>query len=179
LLVSETALVEPAKKTYRRDYSEEEIERGLVEMVLAGGNYRKAASQLAARGFDMPPDTLWAWKRSTHRERYLETRARLLPRIQEQIAEEAEDLAHDYAEVERSTLLAFASKADTLEAKDAAGAVRNLATAKAINIDKAQLLRGQPTQIVERRSGEEILEQLRRRVRREAAVDSSAEEIKA
>jgi hypothetical protein len=38
-----------------------------------------------------------------------------------------------------------------LAPRDQAGAIRNVSTTKAINVDKAALLRGQPTEIVEHR----------------------------
>ena len=38
-----------------------------------------------------------------------------------------------------------------LEPRDQAGAIRNVSVVKALNVDKAALLRGQPTEIVEHR----------------------------
>ena len=40
---------------------------------------------------------------------------------------------------------------EKLPPRDQPGAIRNISTSKAINIDKAALLRGQPTEIVEHR----------------------------
>ena len=156
----------------QRRYVEEDIERGLTMLALCGGNWRRAGERLREQGFDIPPKTLESWKRQTHTQRYEETRARLLPRIQEKIAAEAEDLAIAYAETERQALEAF--DLSSLSPKDAAGAIRNLATAKAINVDKAQLMRGNPTQIVEKRDAGEILSKLKSRI---GSVDVESEEI--
>jgi hypothetical protein len=60
------------------------------------------------------------------------------------------------------------------------GALRNVETAKAINVDKSALLRGRPTQIVERRDAAELLRKLQATgvvALDLPAVDSTAEEV--
>jgi hypothetical protein len=62
-----------------------------------------------------------------------------------------------------------------LKPAELANALRNVGVSKAINLDKAQLMRGKPTEIVERRDADQLIRTL------QAAgvihVDSDAEEI--
>ena len=68
-----------------------------------------------------------------------------------QIAAECEDTAEQAAELERRMLAKLGKDFEQIAPRDQAGAIRNVSTVKAINVDKAALLRGQPTEIVEHR----------------------------
>ena len=50
-------LVEPPRRKGGR-YSEEDIERGLLEVAICRGNTRRAARQLRAQGIAVPRPTL-------------------------------------------------------------------------------------------------------------------------
>ena len=128
-------------------YSEEMMDRGLLEVALQGGNTRAAHRNLKAVGIDIPRRTLYEWITVNQVERYQRLRTELAPKI----AAECEDTAELAGRVERGMLAQFEKDYSKLEPRDQAGAIRNVSTTKGINIDKAALLRGQPTEIVEHR----------------------------
>jgi hypothetical protein len=132
-------------------YTEEEIERGLHIMAITG-RATEASEQTG-----IPLSTLDDWRKKTHRERYLVIREQVVPQIQQRIAAESEDLARTYAELERDVAEQFKSQLAHLKPHEAAGAMRNLTTSRGISIDKAQLLRGQPTSIEVKADITEIL----------------------
>jgi hypothetical protein len=92
-----------------------------------------------------------------HSQRYQQLRQELVPRIHAKIAAECEDTARFAGQVEREMLVKLAKDFEQLAPRDQAGAIRNVSTVKAINVDKAALLRGQPTEIVEHRQGADEL----------------------
>lgn len=129
----------------RRDYTTEEIERGLTQLALCAGNSREASKRLKDMGHKLPHQTLDRWARQTHRERYHEVRERQAPKIAARIANEAEDFFFVLQELERKTAEAYAEKLGEMKPGEFAGALRNLTTSKALQIDKiASPLRGRP-----------------------------------
>lgn len=132
-------------------YTEEQIDRALVEVALHGGNTRAAHRNLKAEGIDIPRATIQVWTTKTKTERYQQLRAELVPRIHAKIAADCEDTATEAARLERKMLAKLGDDFDQIAPRDQAGAIRNVSTVKAINVDKANLLRGQPTGIVEHR----------------------------
>lgn len=146
----------------RGTYAPEEIERGLMEVALCGGNARRASRELEEKGLKIPRTTLQKWSQSQHVERYAELRREVMPRIHDRMARESEDLAIEYGEAERKTLERYLQVVPVLKPAEAAGAARNMATSRGIATDKALTLRGQPTQITEHRSVDETLKALAR-----------------
>jgi hypothetical protein len=132
-------------------YTEEEIDRALVEAALCDGNTHAAHRNLKAQGINIPRPTIEGWVRRVHSQRYQQLRAELVPRIHAKIAAECEDTAELAGQLEREMLVKLAKDYKELAPRDQAGAIRNVSTTKAINVDKAALLRGQPTEIVEHR----------------------------
>jgi hypothetical protein len=132
-------------------YTEEQIDRALTEVALCGGNTHHAARNLKAAGMPVPRRTLRTWVERTQVERYLRLRAELVPRIHAKIAQECEDSAELAGQLERRMLAKLGEDFEKLPPRDQPGAIRNVATVKGINVDKAALLRGQPTEIVEHR----------------------------
>ena len=132
-------------------YTEEQIDRALVEVALCAGNTHAAHRNLRALGFEVPRATLYEWITRTQAERYQRVRVELAPRIAAKIAAECEDTAEVAGALERNMIAKLAKDYDKLAPRDQAGALRNVSTTKAINIDKAALMRGQPTEIVEHR----------------------------
>ena len=152
----------------RTDYTLQDVERALTELAVTGGRPNIAVKRLRDAGFHIPVQTLCYWRDESHTQRYEEIRAEVAPRIREVVADECESLAVAYAQAERETLGTF--DANSLEQREKPGAIRNLATAKAINVDKAQLLRDRPTAIVQRSTAEELLRSL-------GDLDGTASEI--
>jgi hypothetical protein len=146
----------------RRDYTTEEIDRALVEVALCNGNTRAAHRNLKAEGVHIPRPNIERWARVLYRQRYQELRAELVPRIHAKIAANCEDRAEQADELERKMLAKFGEDFEQLAPRDQAGAIRNVSTVKAINVDKAALLRGQPTEIVKHeRSTDELWAEFR------------------
>lgn len=159
-----------------RRYKPEEIERGLAAVAVWGGNTRRAARQLKAAGLSIPRETLRGWIETVHSERYAELRTELVPRIHAKIAEESEDLARREAELAHKVLDRLETELPDIPARDLPGALRNLDTGKAINVEKSLLTRSQPTVIVGRQSPDELWRQLKR-IAPQLFVEGTAEEL--
>lgn len=156
--------------TLQTKYSEEEIERGL--RMLAVLNSAERASQQSG----IPESTLTWWRRHIHADRYQRIRAEMLPRIQEEMAQQAEAAALEQGEVAMELLEQLKSRISEMRPVDAANALRNVETAKGINVDKTLVLRGQPNQIVEHRDTSQILDAIKRRFP-SGVVDADSEDI--
>lgn len=152
---------EAKPKRAKRSYNEEELERGLVELALAAGN-----SRLASRTTGIPPKTLENWARTIHPERYERIQADIVPRLHARIAANAERNALDAMEAQQLALEITRRQLANGDIKDASGATRNLATTAGIMTDKAALLRGRPTAIIEQRSPDEILNSMAAKLQR-------------
>jgi hypothetical protein len=73
-----------------------------------------------------------------------------MPAIYDRIAESSERMVEDVCEFEAQLVERMGEQAAELSPRDTAGALRNVSTAKAINIDKASVIRGRPAQITAR-----------------------------
>jgi hypothetical protein len=116
-------------RTPRRRYSPEEIERGLATLAIAGNSIK--AAELT--GF--PDKTIREWKR-THPERYETLRTELHAKVAEQIASEAEHVAQRLGDLEHLMVDRLEKNIDQLEPRDLPGALRNVTTSKALQMDK-------------------------------------------
>ena len=145
-------------KTPQRYYKPQEIERGLHYMAVTG-SAAEAARQLRQQGVDVPCTTLKYWRSAGHAERYQEIRREVLPRIEQAMAAESEDLARAYAEGERAMVAKLMAEleGEDFPAKDLPAALQRLATARGISIDKSRILREKPTQITRTESADDIL----------------------
>lgn len=154
--------LEPAKpKRVKRSYTEEEQERGLLELALCAGNVR-----LASKKTGIPHQTLENWKSHTNTERYERIQADIVPRLHARLAAEAERNALDAMDAQQLALAVTRQQLANGDIKDASGATRNLATTAGIMTDKAALLRGRPTAIIEQRSPDEILNSMAAKLQR-------------
>lgn len=124
-------------------YSPEEVERGLQAMVAL------ASAPKAAQATGIPARTLQDWKAKRYRTRYLEIRNEVAPQIQAEMAAEAEDLARRYAQLEHNTIDDIERDWDNLKTIDKMAAARSWTVSRGISIDKANILRGLPTQRIE------------------------------
>jgi hypothetical protein len=123
---------------------------------LCSGNTRRANRELAERDVDIPESTLRTWKERTQKQAYQQLVEEELPQVYAAIAERCEDLALAQADVEAKLLAKLEGDLDKLDARDLASSLRNVNVAKAVNIDKASLVRGKPTEIREDRSLTEV-----------------------
>jgi hypothetical protein len=156
-------------------YTEPQILAGLTQLAICGGNARLANEHLTSLGYDIPAETLAKWRTHTHPDRYQQIQQDLAPRIAEKIAAQAEEFIIAATEVEAEALAHLRSRLTELTPSEAAGALRNITTSKALNLDKvASPLRGRPSHITEVRGTEEILRSLAQKI---PSIDSTAEEL--
>jgi transposase-like protein len=154
----------------RRSYSDEEKRSALTALILAGGNSEKVGPQIG-----ITPDLLRKW-RTADPGLYEELRTELAPQVAERIASDAEEFARDLMNVERALAAKVLEGLDDLKPSEAAGALRNISTSKALQVDKlSSPLRGRPTVIHGHDDAGQALIELGRRLG--FAVDSTAVEI--
>ncbi len=160
---------EIATRPQMSNYTAPRIEEGLRALAMVSGNCEKAS-----RLTGIPPKTLRNWRNDQHTERYAAIQAELQPTILADIAEHSEQLARRAAELEGELIEDLAANKGKLTPNETAGALRNVSTAKAINVDKALLLRGRPTSITATADVTELLKGLSSRF---GAVVSTASEL--
>jgi hypothetical protein len=159
-------------------FNDEEIDTALVTLALCAGNTRRASAELRAVNIEVGQSTLHKWRTGLHCERYERLYRQQLPRISERVAQRCEELAESQAELAARLVHEIGRNMAEIPARDLPGALRNVETAKAINVDKSALLRGRPTQIVERRDASELLRKLQATgVVSVGDVDATAEEV--
>jgi hypothetical protein len=123
--------------------SEDDIDRGLWEIALAGGNITRALQSLESQGFKgYHRRTLSSWKNGKYRNRYHELLQGRAKAIEERLAQSSMELALEQHEVESAATQQVMARIGSADAGEAAMALRNLSGAKAANIDKAAFLRG-------------------------------------
>lgn len=141
-----------------RRFSLEDQERGLAALIITGNSSR--AEELS--GIDAA--TLRAWK-TRDPARYERLRTELNPKVAERLASDAEELTQRYQEAQRETLDRYMDKIDEMDAKDLAGAQRNLATAAALNVDKiSSPLRERPSHVQQGKSLDQVVQAMARLV---------------
>jgi crotonobetainyl-CoA:carnitine CoA-transferase CaiB-like acyl-CoA transferase len=133
-----------------RHYTPAEIDKALSAYVLTGGNAKQAQELLLSYDGKAPSDvTIGQWAKE-HADRYHELREELAPQVAKKIAAEAEGLALKLAQAEEklTAKLLEAIENGELPAKEYSGALRNITTSKALQVDKlSSPLRGRPTVI--------------------------------
>lgn len=125
----------------RSHYTLEQVEKGLHALATLGTGSK--ASEVTG----IPERTLQSW-RSVHADRYHQIRQEVLPAIHARMAVDSEDLALEWAALERRGLTDLQDTWDELKPADKSAALRNATVSRGISVDKALLLRGQPTSIV-------------------------------
>jgi hypothetical protein len=152
-------------------YSDAQIELGLRALAIASGNARKATALLAKQGVSIPRTTLQMWANQLYVERYRQIKREVMPAIYDRIAERSEQIADDLADLEGQLAEQMRRQAPELSPRDTAGALRNVSVAKAVNIDKATVIRGRPTEITAHVDVTEVLKNLSERFKGKADVE--------
>jgi hypothetical protein len=134
-----------------KQYSPAEIDKALSAYILCGDNAQQAHKLLVSYGDKNPPvsRSILNWT-EWHADRLHELREELHPQIAKKIAADAEGMAIRLAqaEVQIAERLVEALERDELPAKELSGALRNITTSKALQVDKlSSPLRGRPTVI--------------------------------
>lgn len=160
-------------------YSPEDIDRALMEIVLAGGNIKLAHRRLKDRELNIPYSTLKTWPEQ-HAERLDKLRREYSHKVAEKIAAEAEELAVQYAAAEREALALARDKLASMKGSELTRATKEFAIAKAIQVDKlSSPLRGRPTSITETRNPQDAVRALAQSLGMEHVLDTDAEDITA
>lgn len=135
-------------------FTEAQIQRALTEVAACSGNTHMAERNLAADGFSVAQRTLWKWSRRMYVGDYERIRTEILPAITKAAAEQHLALAR--RQMEGAALLAdeLIAERDQLEPRDRINALGKLDIGSGIHSEKAQLLAGNPTQIVENNLGD-------------------------
>lgn len=156
-LLSDVA-VGPKGESLRPKTPEAHIERALMALAVHNGNSRKAAKALAEDGIHHPFQTIWGWQK-IYAERYEAIRAEVLPALRAQQAEAHRQLAQRQLEGSLEAADLVAERLPKMEDKDLVNAMGKFDIGTGIHTEKALLLEGQPTQIVQRTS-EQIYREL-------------------
>jgi hypothetical protein len=149
-------------------YAPAVIDRALSAYILTGDNAEEAHRLLVSYGDKEVPTSrqILRWL-ADHADRLHELREELHPQIAKKIAADAESLAIKLAKVETLAVeqLAAAIENGELPAKELSGAVRNITTSKALQVDKlSSPLRGRPTVIHGQADPAELLANLTRKL---------------
>jgi hypothetical protein len=139
----------------RSRFTDEEIERGLVALALYSGNSRRASKALGAQGFKVGQSSLHRF-RNRFPEKYEQLRRDVLPQLREYAAERHMELADFEVGVAWKIAQQLDEQHGKIPARDLPGALRNVGVSAAVHTDKAQTLRGEPSQVVGHRSLDEV-----------------------
>jgi hypothetical protein len=170
----ETMSDKPAKRIRKPRYSAQEIERALMYIALYDSQ-AKAHQALEEHGHKPPcRQTLSDWTRS-HAGRLAELERDIVPKRRELMARIHERDALQQAEIVQKLNQRLLDNVDRVPVRDLAGAINRIDTSRAINVDKAALLRGMPTTITQHTSAEDILKRLA--AQGLAVIEGTAEEI--
>jgi hypothetical protein len=131
-------------------------QRGLLALALGGGSLRRAAAMSG-----ISENTLKEW-RGRFREEYERVCRDVAPRLEAIVVNECYARVIALGELETLAMekLEAALANNEIPARDLPGALRNITTSKAINVDKILALSGRPTQVIEHRSMPAIYERL-------------------
>lgn len=142
-------------------YTQEEIDDALTALIAYAGNANGAIRYLESVGKRAPiSQTLLAWSRTKHWERYEELREKVAARNESTLANNYLDAARFATE---TAMLAVQKARDRLEKNqddDPARTAANLARVAQASTDKRLALQGRPTQITENRNVTEMVRSL-------------------
>lgn len=138
----------PAKTVY----SAEQRVRALTVLAAKLGNCAEAAREL-----DMPVETLRSWKKTDEYERIRHDYGH---KLEDFVIAEIREQMVEQSELERLALSKTREALENGEIKDPARTMRDIAHAKAQNIDKLRVMTGRPTDITEHRSLDELVRAL-------------------
>jgi hypothetical protein len=154
-------------------FDEADRERALRYLATCSGNARKAAEGLTEAGHPVRAETLSRWK-TKYSTRYAEISAEVRSTVAREMAEESDNLARGYAQLERQAIERIAGELASMDPKDVVNAVRNFAVSRGVSTDKGAQLRGEPSQVVQHKHS---VEENWRTLQRLGVVEGTAEEL--
>lgn len=157
----------------RRKYQPHEVEAGLLALVVAGGS-----SHAAERATGIPRSTLESWA-VAHRERIEVLRVERGPELERMAIEGFRAFVVRAEEVKAAALELTREKIADGSIKDPAAALKSVAIAQAIGVQRMLELDGRPSGVKPAESAGELLGVLERLGILRAAVDGTAVELSA
>jgi hypothetical protein len=144
-------------------YNYGDVELALRSLALNGANYQRTARELEQQhDLAINPQTLSKWHKVSFAQRYEEICADLKKEIGDRLSNQLISNAQDSAAVTQDIVARLHNEVNELETSELSRAAKDLTTVTGSSIDKAALLRGQPTEIRQDNSPEAIVEELRR-----------------
>lgn len=125
----------------------EEVDLCLKVLILNGGDAKGSQEQLRATGLDIERHSLTEWRDRAFPRRYSQLRRDLGREVSEEVAGRALERALELDKAEQVYIGKALAKVDEVDANHLAKNAYALANAKSQNVEKAQLLRNQPTSI--------------------------------
>jgi CBS domain-containing protein len=144
-------------KGKQRVYAAEERTRALICLASLAGNVAEARRSLSEAGVDVPAETLRNWKRTDEYERI---RHEYGQRLEDYVVAEIRERMVEQSDLERLALQKTREALENDDVRDPARTMRDIAHAKAQNIDKLRVMTGRPTDISENRSLTELVKAL-------------------
>ncbi len=126
----------------------EEIDMCLRVLILNGGDCKNTAIQLKEEGIKVDRNALKSWRDKSFPRRYAQLRRELGRDVSEEIAGRALERALELDRAEQAYIEEAQKRLGEVEPNHLARSAYALANAKGQNVDRAQLLRNQPTSIV-------------------------------
>lgn len=175
--VATWAVSERGKRLHR---TEDEVKASLRLLVLNGGEVRRTAKQLRDEGLPVKEQTLAWWRDRSFPRLYQQLRKELGREVSEKIAGNALERALEADGAQKLYYQEAVAKVGEVTPDHLAKNALALANAKATDIERAQVLRHEPNQIVEVdvNASIEVLERLGV-VEKPKAIDVESEEIDA
>jgi hypothetical protein len=140
------AVTERGKRIHK---TEDEVKASLRLLVLNGGEVRRTAKQLRDEGLPVKEQTLGWWRDRSFPRLYMQLRKELGREVSEKIAGNALERALEADTAEKTYIAEAIAKVQEVSPDHLAKNALALANAKATNIEKAQVLRHEPSQIIE------------------------------
>jgi hypothetical protein len=126
----------------------EEVDMCLKVLILNGGDCKNTAIQLKEEGIKVDRGALAKWRDRMFPRRYAQLRRELGRDVSEEIAGRALERALELDKAEQAYIEEAQKRLGEVEPNHLARSAYALANAKGQNVDRAQLLRNQPTSIV-------------------------------
>ena len=155
----------------RRIETSDDITHCLETVALFNGNVTRAARNLTEDGWKTDRFALLRL-----REKHPDVYERVQDALVIRQADKSDENAYRMAAITGKLLDRLENNPDEIEIKDIPAAARNLSTARGIEIDKSNVLRGRPSIITEQRDASQIMRALASRLGVQSAVDTDAVE---
>lgn len=144
-------------------YTEKDVELALQELALNGGNFSRTSAILETQHkLHVPAATLSKWAKTSFTNRYRNIQHTVRNTIAKDVSSKLTENAQRSAELTGDILESLADNVDELNPNELAKAAKDVSQIASNSIDKALLLRGQPTDISVQVTPEEMLAELKR-----------------